>query len=62
LAGVPPLVGTEIEDFTVERTILKVASNKINKHDKTCSDNQHVFILFAFDTFDFLTPRGCRPF
>jgi hypothetical protein len=33
---------------------LKVASNKMTKHEKACSDNQHVFISFVFDTFDFL--------
>jgi hypothetical protein len=26
----------------------------MTKHEKTCSDNQHIFILFAFDTFGFL--------
>jgi hypothetical protein len=26
------------------------------KHEKTYSDNQHVFISFAFDTFGFLAP------
>jgi hypothetical protein len=24
------------------------------KHEKTCNDNQHVLILFAFDAFGFL--------
>jgi hypothetical protein len=27
------------------------------KYEKACSDNQHVFIPFTFDTFDFLTPE-----
>jgi hypothetical protein len=26
------------------------------KHEKACSDNQHAFIPFAFDTFGFLAP------
>jgi hypothetical protein len=26
------------------------------KHEKTCSENQHAFIPFAFDTFGFLAP------
>jgi len=26
-------------------------------HEKACSDNQHAFIPFAFDTFDFLAPE-----
>jgi hypothetical protein len=33
---------------------LKAASSKIDKHEKAYSDNQHFFIRFAFDTFDFL--------
>jgi hypothetical protein len=28
------------------------------KYEKACSDNQHVFISFAFDTFDFLAPEA----
>ncbi|MCI60704.1 xylem serine proteinase, partial [Trifolium medium] len=39
------------------RTILKAASSKMGKHEKACSDKQHVFISFAFDTFDFLAPE-----
>jgi len=27
------------------------------KHEKACSDNQHTFILFAFDIFGFLAPE-----
>jgi len=27
------------------------------KHEKTCFDNQHAFIPFAFDTFGFLAPE-----
>jgi hypothetical protein len=30
---------------------------KMTKHEKTYFDNQHVFILFIFDTFDFLAPK-----
>jgi len=26
------------------------------KHEKACSDHQHVFISFIFDIFDFLAP------
>ena len=32
----------------------KVALSKVVKHDKACYDNQHAFIQFPFDTFDFL--------
>jgi hypothetical protein len=28
----------------------------VPKHEKTCSDNQHVFIPFVFDTFGLLAP------
>jgi hypothetical protein len=49
LTGVSPLV---------RRTIPKAVSSKTVKHEKVCSDNQHIFILFAFDTFGFLTPEA----
>ncbi|GAU17410.1 hypothetical protein TSUD_232870 [Trifolium subterraneum] len=39
-------------------TALKAASSKMSKHEKACSDNQHVFIPFAFDTFGFLAPEA----
>jgi len=42
----------------MRQTTLKAASSKVVKHEKSCSDNQHVFISFAFDTFGFLTPEG----
>jgi hypothetical protein len=42
----------------VGQTSLKAASSKMVKHEKACSDNQHVFIPFAFDTFDFLAPEA----
>jgi len=29
-------------------------SNKLANHEKECSNNQHVFITFDFDTFSFL--------
>ncbi|MCH90082.1 hypothetical protein A2U01_0010989 [Trifolium medium] len=32
----------EDDDFTVEQTALKVASSKVAKYEKTCSDNQHL--------------------
>ncbi|KAL8232100.1 hypothetical protein R6Q57_001878 [Mikania cordata] len=31
---------------------------KVAKHEKVCSKNQHVFALFAFDTFGFLAPEA----
>jgi hypothetical protein len=58
LTGVSPLVGLGVAAFTVGQTALKAASSKVAKHEKACSDNQHVFIPFAFDTFDFLASKG----
>jgi hypothetical protein len=57
LIEVSPLVGLRIKAFTVGHATIKVASNKVSKHDKGCYDNQHVFIPFTFDTFGFLTPE-----
>nr|GEV78880.1 hypothetical protein [Tanacetum cinerariifolium] len=37
---------------------LKAASGKVTKQEKACIENQHVFILFAFDTFGFLAPEA----
>jgi hypothetical protein len=42
----------------VGRAALKTASSKMTKYEKACSDNQHVFIFFAFDIFNFLTPEA----
>jgi hypothetical protein len=33
----------------------------MDKHKKTWSDNQHVFIRFAFVTFGFLEPEAVDP-
>ena len=49
-------MGLGVGPFTIGQTALKVASSKVTKHEKACSDNQHVFIPFAFDTFSFLAP------
>jgi hypothetical protein len=56
LSGVSPLLGLRTEDFIVGQAASKVASNKVVKYEKACSDNQHGFISFAFDTFGFLAP------
>ena len=58
LTGVSPLVGLREETFTVGQAALKVASSKVAKHEKTCFDNQHAFIPFAFNTFGFLTSEA----
>jgi len=57
LTGVSPLVGLSVRPFTVGQAALKAALSKVVKHEKACSDNQHAFILFAFDTFGFLAPE-----
>jgi len=57
LTGVSPLVGLGVGPFTVGQAALKAASSKVAKHEKTCSDNQHALIPFAFDTFGFLAPE-----
>ncbi|MCI05399.1 auxilin-like protein, partial [Trifolium medium] len=36
---------------------LKATSNKVAKHEKACSDNQHIFISFAFDIFGYIAPE-----
>ena len=56
LDWVSPLVGLGVGLFTVGQAAIKVASNKVAKHEKTCFDNQHAFIPFSFDTFGFLAP------
>jgi hypothetical protein len=45
---VSPLVELRAETFIVGQTALKTA----------CSDNQHAFISFAFDTFGFIAPEA----
>jgi len=54
LTGVSPLVGLGVGPFTVGHATLKATSSKMAKHEKACSDNQHAFMPFAFDTFGFL--------
>jgi hypothetical protein len=49
-------MGLTTEDFTVGHTVLKAASSKVVKHERACSNNQHAFIPFAFDTCGFLAP------
>jgi hypothetical protein len=39
-------------------TALKAVSSRMVKHDKTFFDNQHIFILFPFDSFDFLAQKA----
>nr|GEX38106.1 signal recognition particle, SRP19 subunit [Tanacetum cinerariifolium] len=46
------------QGFTAGHAALKVASCKGTKHEKSCIENQHVFVPFAFDTFGFLAPEA----
>ena len=57
LTDVSPLVGLGVMVFTVGQAALKVMSSKVSKHEKACSDNQHLFIPFVFDIFVFLAPE-----
>ncbi|GKA54963.1 putative reverse transcriptase domain-containing protein, partial [Tanacetum coccineum] len=58
LTGGFPLVGLSSRGFTAGQAALKAASGTVTKHKKACIENQHVFILFAFDTFGFLAPEA----
>ncbi|KAK2420855.1 hypothetical protein QL285_031545 [Trifolium repens] len=58
LTGVSPLVGLTTRDFAVGQAALKAASSKVAKHERVCSENQHVFIPFAFETFGFLASEA----
>nr|GEX39437.1 auxilin-like protein [Tanacetum cinerariifolium] len=58
LTEVSPLVGLSSWGFTAGQAALKAASCKVTKHEKTCIENQNVFIPFAFDTFGFLASEA----
>ncbi|GKE87673.1 hypothetical protein Tco_1565148 [Tanacetum coccineum] len=58
LTEVSPLVGLSTRGFTAGQAALKATSCKVTKHEKTCIENQHVFISFPFDTFGFLAPEA----
>nr|GFA39901.1 putative reverse transcriptase domain-containing protein [Tanacetum cinerariifolium] len=60
LIGVSPLVGLSSRGFTAGHAALKTASCKVTKHEKACIENRHVFILFAFDTFGFFSPKAMK--
>jgi len=45
LSGVSPHVRLGVKPFTIGQTVV---SSKVTKHEKACSDNQHVLIPFAF--------------
>ena len=55
-------MGFSNRGFTVGQTALKAASYKVTKYEKSCIENQHVFIPFTFDTFGFLAPEAVELF
>nr|GFB26060.1 putative reverse transcriptase domain-containing protein [Tanacetum cinerariifolium] len=58
LTGVSPFVGLRDNVLVAAQAALKAESSKVAKHKKACLENQHVFILFAFDTFGFLASEA----
>jgi hypothetical protein len=60
LTEVSPLVGLTTKGFAVGHAPLKAASSKLVNHERARSDNQHVFILFAFYIFGFLAPTDIK--
>lgn len=43
--------------LVMRQIVLNVVSCKVTEHEKTCMDNQHVFVSSTFDFFDFLGPE-----
>lgn len=54
LTRVSLLAGLSTRAFTVGQTIFKTNSSKVVKNDEICSNDQHAFILFVFDSFGYL--------
>ncbi|KAF5786988.1 hypothetical protein HanXRQr2_Chr10g0447771 [Helianthus annuus] len=46
LTGVSPLVGLRENGFVAGQAARKAESKKVDKHAKTCAENQHVFVPF----------------
>ena len=55
-----PLVDFRGNGFVAGTAVLKAESKKVDKHATTCTENQHVFVPFAFDTFGSLAPDAIR--
>ncbi|KAL8235957.1 hypothetical protein R6Q59_017038 [Mikania micrantha] len=49
-----PLLLLRNNGFVGSHAAIKAESCKVAKHEKACLENQHVFIIFVFDTFGFL--------
>ena len=60
LTGVSPLVDFQINGFVAGQAVLKEETKKVDKHAKACTENQHLFVPFAFDTFGSLAPDDVR--
>ncbi|MFS8029156.1 putative exostosin [Helianthus anomalus] len=54
------VVVLEDHGFVAGHAITKAEAGKVSKHEKACIENQHVFVPFAFDTFDALAPDAVR--
>ena len=55
-----PLVGLRDNGFVAGQAVLKAEMKKVEKQEKACAENQHVFVPFAFDTFGSLAPEAVR--
>ena len=55
-----PLVDLRDNGFTPGQAVMKAKKKKVDKHAKACSENQHVFVPFAFETFGSLAPEAVR--
>jgi len=60
LTGVSPLVDFRDNGFVAGQAVLKAETKKVDKHAKACTENQHLFVPFAFDTFGSLAPEAVR--
>ena len=60
LTGVSPLVGLRDQGFIVGDAARKAEAGKVVKHDRACTENQHVFVPLAFDTFGGFAPEAVR--
>lgn len=56
------LVSLKSRGFTAGHAALKTVACKVTKHENVYIENQHLFILFVFDTFGFLVPKAVEFF
>ncbi|KAJ0779443.1 putative exostosin [Helianthus annuus] len=60
LWGFPSRVSLKENGFVAGQATRKAELKKVDKHVKTCVENQHVFVPFAFDTFGSLAPEAIK--